>query len=101
MAIRSALAECDAVEVVGFGPACADNGTRLPGIRIYYDPRNAKSPARESFYGFHDMEAEWRWLRRLVRAGTIRWLDRQCHAGHAARVSQSHAGKASKASLTE
>ena len=76
--------------------ACADNGTRLPGIRIYYDPRNAKSPQRESFYGWHDMEAEWRWLRRLARAGTIRWLDRQCHA---ARVS--HAGKASREGVTQ
>jgi hypothetical protein len=82
MAVWLALAECDSVELLGFGPACrASDGAREPdtGSRVYYiDPKAYGAKERASFYKWHSMAAEWRWLGRLARDGIVQWGDPKC-----------------------
>ena len=61
MSVWLALAMCRNVSVFGFGWCDATADTRVGAV--YYDPTDRRN--KIGFARYHDLPAEWRWLRRL------------------------------------
>ena len=97
MAVWLALGLCRNVSIAGFG-ACANargasasagasagaSTSSVSRAPVYYlGDDNSRDLSRINAFDFHDMPAEWAWLRGLERRRVIRVLD--CSTGPFAR----------------
>ena len=72
MTVWLALAQCASVSLYGFG-WCDPADARAAGIAsnaVYYDPHDERK--KQGFGGYHNMEAEWTWIRSLKAQGLVK-----------------------------
>jgi hypothetical protein len=72
MAVWLALAQCASVSLYGFG-WCDPADARAAGIAsnaVYYDPHDTRG--KQGFGAYHNMEAEWAWIRSLKAQGLVK-----------------------------
>ena len=72
MTVWLALAQCASVSLYGFG-WCDPADARAAGIAsnaVYYDPHDKRK--KQGFGVYHNMEAEWAWIRSLKAQGLVK-----------------------------